>query len=262
MICTIMLLAMVGCASNDAADNHVNRNSINLKSDLSQLELLDKSKLSIAIASDYPPFESFKSLQPVGLDIDISYQICHDLNLGLAFNNGEFDQIFDKLKNNKNDIAISGIAITEDRLKQFDFSIPYFQDTKCAVVKKNGSINESNIETALNNPSKPIVCQAGSTSVQYVEKHYPNSQILKKNTNEECIKALENDEAEVFIVEISYYDNKLANEYLNAKNFDWAEKFGIAINKNCPNLKAAIDEVIQARLDDGTIDNMIKEHFK
>lgn len=264
MIATCIFCALIlsSCSTEGTGDGHVNKNSISLNTDLNKLELLDKSKISIAIASDYPPFESFKSVQPVGLDIDICYQICHDLNLSLAFNNCEFDKVLMRVSDKNNDIAISGITINEERQKEFDFSIPYFTDTKCAVVLKDSSITEGNIDSYLNDSSKTICYQSGSTSKQYAEKNYPKCQKIEKQTNEDCIRALKNIQADIFIVEKSYFDNKLADEYLNAKNFKWQEKFGIAISKDCPNLKSAIDEIIQARLEDGTIDKMIKAHFK
>ena len=162
-ICLLTIVICAGCNNAFSGDNHINDNNITLKSDLSKLELIDKSKLSIAIASDYPPFESFKSVQPVGLDVDISYQICHDLGLGIAFNNCEFSDVLNRVKENKNDIAISGITITDDRQNEYDFSVPYFQDSKCAVVLKDGSVNESSINSDLNSSSKTIVVQTGST---------------------------------------------------------------------------------------------------
>lgn len=264
VVCTslILLAILTACNSEFTPDNHISKKKIDIKTDLSKLELIDNSQLSIAIASDYPPFESFKSIQPVGLDVDLSYQICADLGLNVKFNNTEFNNIFNKLSDKQSDLAISGITITDDRMKDFDFSIPYFTDTKCAVVLNDGTINESNIDKVLNENSKTIVYQSGSTAKQYAQMYYGNLKKIEKDTNEQCIKTLKDHEADIFIVEKSYFDNKLSDEYLDAKDFNWKENFGIAINKNCPNLKSAINEVIQARLEDGTIANMINEHFK
>lgn len=262
MLTVLFAVMFISCGCSATGNNHVNEKEIKINTDLSKLELKKAGELSVAIASDYPPFESFKSVQPVGLDVDIAYQICHDLNLGLAFNPDNFNNVINRVVEKNNDCAISTVTITEERSKLCDFSIPYFQDTKCAVASNDSGINESNLETILSDPNKTIVYKSGTTAKDFIDKHYPNCKLVDADTNDKCMKVLQGGQADVFIVDKYYCDTKLPNGVSVFKNYEEVEKFGIAINKDCPNLKAAINEVLKARLEDGTIENMINENLK
>lgn len=61
-----------------------------------------------------------------GFDIDLFDAITDELNISVIYHVVPFDLLLSDLKEEKVDAAISGISITGDREKQFDFSHPYF----------------------------------------------------------------------------------------------------------------------------------------
>ena len=49
----------------------------------------------------------------------------------------EFDSIITAVSSGKADFGISGITVTEERLKNIDFSIPYTTSSQVVIVRNN-----------------------------------------------------------------------------------------------------------------------------
>ena len=100
-----------------------------------------KGKLVVATSPDYAPFE-FQALvdgknQVVGADIDMAQAIADELGVKLEVTTMSFDNVLSSLQAGKADIAISGISVTDERKKTFDFSDPYYETQNAIIVRKD-----------------------------------------------------------------------------------------------------------------------------
>ncbi|MDO5328769.1 MAG: ABC transporter substrate-binding protein [Coriobacteriia bacterium] len=243
-------IVCVACTSNT--------NKIDINKD--GIELLNTDELKIAIASDNPPFEYFKSVEPTGFDVELSKQIANDLGLYLSYQNMEFNNVIKTVEEHKADIAISAIAINADRASRVNFSSAYYEDVKVLVDKKGNEITPQNIDKFLEIPNKKLVVQAGTTCEEYAKANYSKLQIITKITNDECFKAIKDEDADLFLINQAYANSKLGDDFEIVKNTGSKEAYAVAINKQCPKLTKAISEIIEARIKDGTI-NKIKDSF-
>ena len=93
--------------------------------------------LTIAVNAYFEPYEYYSNGKVCGIDIDISNAIADYLNMKIDVEDMEFDSIITAVSSGKADFGISGITVTEERLKNIDFSIPYTTSSQVVIVRNN-----------------------------------------------------------------------------------------------------------------------------
>lgn len=112
----------------------------------------------VGISADNPPYEFFKNNEIVGIDIDIINEIARVLGKKVVIKNLDFQGLLASLSTKNVDLVISGLAITEGRKSQVDFSSPYASTSIAILSKKADNIHN------INDLHKKIVgAQTGST---------------------------------------------------------------------------------------------------
>jgi len=93
--------------------------------------------LKVAIDPTYEPF-TFKTAdgKPTGFDVDIASALCEQIKRKCVFVETGWDSMIPGLMAKKYDVIISSMSITEDRLKQIDFTEKYYNTPSRVVVKK------------------------------------------------------------------------------------------------------------------------------
>ena len=71
----------------------------------------------------------------VGIDVDIAQAICDELGYELKITDMGFDAVVPAVTTGKADIGVSGLTITEDRLKNVDFTDSYATAKQVIIVK-------------------------------------------------------------------------------------------------------------------------------
>ena len=82
----------------------------------------------------YAPYEFYQWGELSGIDIDIMYTIGKMLNKNIKFADMNFDVLIPSLVNEKTDLCIAAMSITEERSSLIDFSIPYDKNESVIVV--------------------------------------------------------------------------------------------------------------------------------
>jgi len=126
----LLLVVLTGCVNQ-------------VESDPKLKEIKDRGKLIVGSDIPYGVMEFFdESGNAVGIDVDVAQEIADYLGVELEFKNIEWDILFDAVKNNEIDIAMSSITITPERAEEMLFSIPYFNAGQILIVHKdNQNIN-------------------------------------------------------------------------------------------------------------------------
>ena len=91
--------------------------------------------LVMATSADFPPYEYYAGGEIVGIDADIAQAICDELGYELQIDNVVFSSILTSIASGKADIGLSGITVTEDRLKNVDFTDSYAHAKQVIIVK-------------------------------------------------------------------------------------------------------------------------------
>ena len=101
-------------------------------------EDVDRSngKLVMATNAAFEPYEYYNGTTIVGIDAEMAQAICDKLGYELEIQDIEFDAIINAVQSGKADIGVAGMTVTEDRLKNIDFSDPYTTATQVIIVRK------------------------------------------------------------------------------------------------------------------------------
>lgn len=92
--------------------------------------------LVMATNAEFEPYEYHDNGKIVGFDVDMAQAICDLLGMTLKIENMQFNSIIASVDSGKADIGVAGMTVTEDRLKNVDFSDPYTTSTQVIVVRK------------------------------------------------------------------------------------------------------------------------------
>ncbi len=93
--------------------------------------------LVMATNAQFPPYESLDGSEVVGFDPDMMKAVCDKLGYELEIENIDFDSIIAAVDSGKADVGVAGMTVTEDRLKNIDFSDSYTTATQVIIVRKN-----------------------------------------------------------------------------------------------------------------------------
>lgn len=92
--------------------------------------------LRMATNAEFPPYEYVEGNKVTGIDVDMAQAIADKLGMELVVDNIEFDSIITAVSTGKDDIGVAGMTVTEDRLKNIDFTDSYAKAKQVIIVRK------------------------------------------------------------------------------------------------------------------------------
>ena len=101
-------------------------------------EDVDRSNGTLVMATNayFPPYEYYEEQKVVGIDADLALAIADKLGMELQIEDMEFDSIITAVQSGKADIGVAGMTVTEDRLKNIDFTDSYTTAKQVIIVQK------------------------------------------------------------------------------------------------------------------------------
>jgi arginine/ornithine transport system substrate-binding protein len=119
--------------------------------------------LKVAIDPTYEPF-TFKTAdgKPTGFDVDVASALCEQIKRKCEFVEQVWDSMIPGLNAKKYDVIISSMSITDDRMKEVDFTDKYYNTPSRIVVKKSVKFTD-----AASIKGKKIGVLKGSTQEKY-----------------------------------------------------------------------------------------------
>lgn len=101
----------------------------------------DKPDLVMATNAEFPPYEYIDGDKYYGIDVEVAKIIADKLGYDLKIENVAFDSIIPGVQTGKYSMGMAGMTVTEDRLKEVDFSSTYATGIQVVIVKEGGKIN-------------------------------------------------------------------------------------------------------------------------
>lgn len=230
-------------------------------------ELAEPGKLTWGASVTFPPFEFQQNGQPAGFDIDFVDALARKMNLQSNMTSIEFKGLIPALLGKRIDAIVSGMYINPQRLEVADM-IPYILVGNQIVVRAG---NPKHID------GKPSLCglnvaapvgtvfeiSAKQTSADCKAAGKAEINLLSLPGTTNCALALTQDRADAIIVStatVAALMNETPGAYATGgAPFDADTKVGIAVRKDTPALKAALEKALQATVADGTYASLIKK---
>ncbi len=222
--------------------------------------LAETTTLKAGTSPDFPPFESLDDAGAViGFDADLAAAIGKIIGAEITFEATSFDSIVTGVQTGLYDLGISGFYITEERLANVDFSVPYLQDSQSAIVKVDTDITDN-----ASLMGKKLGSQSGTIGLESAEASTDADNVFAYTKALDAVLDLKGGKLDAVITDTPVAKKILAE--LNDPTLTISETvsfgveyYGIAIPKGQDELKAKIDAAIESLIADGTIDQLVEK---
>ncbi|WP_312180225.1 ABC transporter substrate-binding protein [Pantoea sp. CTOTU46764] len=226
-------------------------------------------QVRFAVDPTYPPFES-KTPQGklIGFDIDLGNALCEQMQAKCVWVESQFDGMIPALKARKFDAILSDMGITEERLKQIDFTVPLY-DTHTQLIARKGS---GLLPTAESLKGKTVGVEQGTVQERYaLAKWQPHGvQVVPYGDQAQVESDLISGRLDVVFTDAA----QAANGFLKhpqGKDFELAGPIvqdpiigpgtAIGLRKGDTELKTALDNAFAELKKNGTFDKIQKQYF-
>ena len=212
--------------------------------------------ITVATNANYPPFNDVDKHtgQMVGFDIDLMNAIANKEGFKVEYVKANLDDLIHGMAQGKYDAAISAITITTEREKDMLFSDPYFLAGQVVtVLKDNTTITGKDSLTG-----KVVGVETGSTGAQSISgmtgltiKEYSD---LSQGWNDLLNGTINSVVADntIAAIYVARYPDKLK---MVGAPFS-QEDYGIAVNKNEPELLEKINAGLRAVKSQGLLEQL------
>jgi len=225
---------------------------------------LDCREIKIAVENAYLPFNYISATtgEAGGWDYDAWNDICTRLHCTPVFVESAWDGMIQSVSDGQYDVGADGVTNTPDRQKQVDFSIGYQQIQQRLLVRK-GETRFSSIEDIVANTEFKLGTQVSTTNYETAAKFLPEDRIQAFETFPFAVQALLSGDLDAIII-----DEVVGLGY-QGTNADQLELIGPSISSDelgfiyplGSDLKAPVDQAIQAMIDDGTLAKLQVKYF-
>lgn len=218
-----------------------------------------KEKLVMATNAEFPPYEFHEGDAIIGIDAEIAQAIAEKIGMELEIQDVAFDSIIPGVQAGKYDMGMAGMTVTDDRLKDVNFSDPYAKGIQVVIVK-----NDSDIKNIDDVKGKKIGVQTNTTGDIYASGDFGEENITKYDNGAVAVQALLSGKVDCVII-----DNEPAKSYVAANEglkiletqyID--EDYAICFNKNNTELQDKVNTALKELIADGTVETIIGKYIK
>lgn len=135
-----------------------------------------KDQLVVATNAEFAPFEYKEGDKFYGIDMEIAKLLADKLGKELVIVDMAFDAVLLSVQQQKADIGMAGLTVTEARAKQVDFSDPYYNAAQKIICKADDKTfdnckTKEDVDKILQGFDKSVLIggQNGTTGQYYVE---------------------------------------------------------------------------------------------
>lgn len=224
---------------------------------------VEEGKLIMATNAYFQPYEYYDGDKIVGIDAEIAAAIAEKLGLELVIEDMAFDSIITAVSEGSVDFGLAGMTITEDRLKDVDFSISYATGVQSIIVPENSAIKTVD-DLYADGAAFKVGVQLGTTGDIYATDDFGDDLVTSFTTGNEAVNALLGGDVDCVII-----DNEPAkafvanNQGLKILETSYAdEDYAACIKKGNDTLREAVDNAIEELIEDGTIDGIVSKYIK
>ena len=215
--------------------------------------------LRIGTQAGYFPYESKNEQgELIGLDIDLAHALGEKLNQSVVFQEMDFDALILALKQGKIDLILSGMSITEKRLKEIAM-VPYQSlPTKSLSLTFWQEPKETySTWEALSASKKTVAVMAGTFLESILDQYHISKKPLEGNTD--LIMELKFQKSEIVLFE-DHIAEVLRKQFPNLQvqkiqleEINWNPGLGIGIRKDNEGLISQITQAVESLRTEGAL---------
>jgi len=254
LIGAVCAMGLTACGGNKQAAQQQNPQ----QEQKAEFTTVSQGKLTMATNAYFPPYEFYDEDKIVGIDAEIAAAIAEKLGLELVIEDMEFDSIITAVQNGRADLGLAGMTVTEDRLKNVNFTTSYATGIQVVIVKEDSPIASVDDLSGVK-----IGVQLGTTGDIYACDDFGVENIDEYNKGNDAVMALVNGKVDAVII-----DNEPAKAFVAAnsglKILESAyveENYAAAISKDNEALLKAVDNALQELIADGSVQKIVDKYI-
>lgn len=226
----------------------------------------ESGKLVVGTASGYPPYEfvdiTSANQSVIGIDMELAQSIADELGVKLEIQDMTFSSLLSSLPAHKIDLAIAGIAPTDERKKTIDFTDNYLTAEQKILVLKDEA---DQLKTLADFSNKAVAAEKSTTQEALAKEKLTESTITSLEKVPDCILELKSGKISGIVVESivgeQYVETDPSLTFSEA-SFDTYKYSAIALEKGNEDLIEIVNKVIKKHTDNGDFDKWVKEYSK
>jgi len=263
----IMMLSLAACGAKTetpaattapAAAAETTAPAAETEAPAAEVKTIEAGKLIMSTNAAFPPYEmvaddgSFE-----GIDVEVADAIAKKLGLELEVDDMDFDAALLAVQQNKSDIVMAGVTVTEDRKLVMNFSDSYATGVQVVIVKEGSDVTLDNLG------DKMIGTQRGTTGNIYTTSDYGEDHVTAYDNGASAVQALLNGQVDCVVIDSApaqaYVD---ANPGLTILDTEYVtEHYAIGVNKDNTSLLNAINGALAELSADGTIGAIVSKYI-
>lgn len=223
--------------------------------------VVEKGKLTVCTHLPYPPFQFERNGEIVGFDVALVDLAAKNLKVEQKILDTPFENFKTGafLNSGKCDLAAAGMTITDERKKNVDFSVPYFDATQALLAsKKSGATTLADVKAK----KLKLGAQAETTGESYAKSQ--GFDPVAFESSDAVLNGLRTGQVDAVVIDYPVVQGWLkekatADAFTLGQNIETGEQYGFSVKKGNDKLRAAIDKAITDAKADGTYKKIYEE---
>lgn len=258
LIAGTMLFGMVGCGSNATTPD---TDTPDASADGAATTVQD-GLLIWGTNAAFEPYEYMEGDKVIGIDAEIADAIAAKIGLTAQVENMDFDAILPAVTTGKVDIGIAGMTVSEERLKNVNFSEPYVEAGQAIIIKSG-----SDIASVEDLSGKVIGVQRGTTGDEYVSDEANGvgaASVERYSNGPDAAQALLTDKIDAIVIDNEPAKKLVINANGGLLKLDenlTSEQYAIAVSKDNPELLDAINAALAELQESGELQAILDKYL-
>ncbi len=223
-----------------------------------ELKTVEAGKLIMSTNAAFPPYEMVADDGSYeGIDVEVAGAIAGKLGLELVVDDMDFDAALLAVQQNKSDIVMAGVTVTEDRQLVMNFSDSYATGVQVVIVKEGSDVTLDNLG------EKMIGTQRGTTGYIYTSDDYGDDHVTAYDNGASAVQALINGQVDCVVIDSAPAEAFVAsNAGLTILDTEYVtENYAIGVNKDNTALLDAINQALAELIADGTVQSIVDKYI-
>jgi polar amino acid transport system substrate-binding protein len=215
--------------------------------------------LRVVTDATFPPMEFVKDGKRTGFDIELTEALAAAMGRKIEWIDIDFKGLIPALVSKRADLAMSAIYITDERRKVVDFSDPYFAGGLVVLTTKAGPIKHLK-----DLDGRRVSVQVGTKSVGFLKDNFPKVERVEVEKNQEMFNLVEIGRADAAVTgkpAAKIFAQAKPALHVLAEQLT-TEDYGIAVRKDAPEIRDAVNAALKKIRADGTYDKLVNKWFE
>jgi polar amino acid transport system substrate-binding protein len=156
------------------------------------------AELKVGITTNYPPIAFSENGKVAGIEADLARKLGEELPTKITFVELEWDELWPALRDDKIDVVMAGVSITDRRSQLVAFTDPYLRVGQMALIRKTDMVKLSD-PSAMAEPGRRIGVEKNTTGEAYARRHLDKAVVVPFDSVDQGVAALRGGDVDYFV---------------------------------------------------------------